>query len=232
MSKIINAKVESSQITELDYNGETEELVATFKGGTSYLYNGIPVDVYMKVVIAESVGKEFNATIKAGGYEFTKLEKVKGHDSFIEEIDGYLNKDINEIIEAGYKSSDGTKVIEKLYSHTSFSTGNDGVSKDEYNDVYVSWRFVDELLGTNNVDLCSLDDFIRDFVYISVPKSPLDRAKIELSELQARYNGLSNYIGTEAFLAMGKDTQDLLVEQRTLMNRYIEVLQKRIDTWK
>lgn len=77
MSKLINAKVKSSQIEELDYNGETEELVATFKGGTSYLYSGVPVDVYMKVVIAESVGKEFNTTIKAGGYEFTKLEQPK-----------------------------------------------------------------------------------------------------------------------------------------------------------
>ena len=75
MFKIINAKVESSQITELNYNGETEELVATFKGGTEYLYSGVPLEVYMKVVIAESVGKEFNATIKAGGYEFEKLEQ-------------------------------------------------------------------------------------------------------------------------------------------------------------
>lgn len=77
MSRIINAKVKSSQIEELSYNEETQELVATFKGSTQYLYSGVPLDVYISVITSDSVGKEFNAKVKAGGYEFAKLEKAE-----------------------------------------------------------------------------------------------------------------------------------------------------------
>ena len=64
----------------LGYNYQTETLVAQFDVGSFYVYEGVPPLVACRVIFAESVGKEFNALIKADhkyGYRKVTAEEAE-----------------------------------------------------------------------------------------------------------------------------------------------------------
>jgi hypothetical protein len=44
-----------------------------FKNGTKYHYQGVPEEVFLSVVNAESVGRAFNHEIKSHGFAFDKV---------------------------------------------------------------------------------------------------------------------------------------------------------------
>ncbi len=56
--------VSSSNIAAVGYNEADQVLRVQFNNGRTYEYDGVPVDVYDALMVADSVGKEFNATVK------------------------------------------------------------------------------------------------------------------------------------------------------------------------
>jgi hypothetical protein len=64
-------KVKSSNIEAMAY---IEGVVKVrFKNGTEYHYQGVPEEVFLSVVNAESVGKAFNQEIKSQTFHFSKV---------------------------------------------------------------------------------------------------------------------------------------------------------------
>lgn len=54
---------------------EIGNLTVTFKNGSQYLYENVPLEVTRKIVSAESIGKAFNELIKADNrYKFSRLK--------------------------------------------------------------------------------------------------------------------------------------------------------------
>ena len=77
-------KVESSQISEVGYEPETETLGIRFKATklypvSEYHYSFVPQDVHAALLTAESVGRYFAEHIKQQSdlYPFTKIEPVE-----------------------------------------------------------------------------------------------------------------------------------------------------------
>lgn len=56
--------VESSNLDQVGYDPENDEMIIEFKGGARYSYHGIPPEVHDALVNADSVGKYFNENIK------------------------------------------------------------------------------------------------------------------------------------------------------------------------
>ena len=64
--------IESSNITESQYDMSTENMVVTFKNGTKYEYESVPHKVYAKFRLSESQGKFFTTEISKN-YKYKKL---------------------------------------------------------------------------------------------------------------------------------------------------------------
>lgn len=63
----------SKASTTYSYEPADQSLTVTFENGSSYIYAGVPADVYAQVEAAESKGKAFNELVK-GKYQVTKAE--------------------------------------------------------------------------------------------------------------------------------------------------------------
>lgn len=63
--------VESSAVARIGYDPEAEEAFVEYLGGDLYAYEGVPLEVFEKLVNAESKGTFVNATIKE--YPFRKV---------------------------------------------------------------------------------------------------------------------------------------------------------------
>lgn len=83
MNQIIT-HTESSMIGSSNYNPETNELIVTFKGGTSYSFQNVLTEDYKAFTEAESAGKAFNQYIRK--YNGLKLDDI--NESNIEQING------------------------------------------------------------------------------------------------------------------------------------------------
>lgn len=83
MNQIIT-HTESSMIDSSNYNPETNELIVTFKGGSSYSFKGVLTEDYQAFTEAESAGKAFNQYIRK--YNGLKLEE--NTDQNIQQING------------------------------------------------------------------------------------------------------------------------------------------------
>lgn len=70
---IISDKVASSNLDEVEYNTETEELDITFLSGRTYRYFNVPQDVHQELLNAPSHGKYFYAYIRNGGYDYERI---------------------------------------------------------------------------------------------------------------------------------------------------------------
>ncbi len=64
--------IESSNITESQYDMSTEKMVVTFKNGTKYEYENVPHKAYAKVRFSDSQGKFFTTEISKN-YKYKKL---------------------------------------------------------------------------------------------------------------------------------------------------------------
>lgn len=62
-------KVNSSAISEIDYNAENKMLSVLFVSGRKYNYENVEQECFDKFCAAESNGKFFNAFIKNCYYE-------------------------------------------------------------------------------------------------------------------------------------------------------------------
>ncbi len=69
-------KVESSNIDSVLYSGKDETLNIIFKGGASYLYEGVNQSLFEEFLNSESKGKFFHAKIKEK--RFIKLKTWGG----------------------------------------------------------------------------------------------------------------------------------------------------------
>lgn len=64
--------IESSNITESQYDMTAETMVVTFKNGVKYEYENVPHKVYAKFRLSESQGKFFTTEISKN-YKYRKL---------------------------------------------------------------------------------------------------------------------------------------------------------------
>ena len=65
--------VSSSMIMSIGWNPDSQRLVAQFKEGVWYEYDGIPADVAARIIFNPSVGGTFNDLIKKGGFQFRRV---------------------------------------------------------------------------------------------------------------------------------------------------------------
>lgn len=57
-------KVKSSAINTVEYDEDRKSLTVTFKNDKSYVYLKVPHDVFNDLLLSDSVGKFYNASIK------------------------------------------------------------------------------------------------------------------------------------------------------------------------
>ena len=67
-------KVKSSNIAEVGYEPEFKELFVKFKSGKTYVYRGVPRDLFLDFKNAKSLGKFLNAKLK-DRYGVSQLKK-------------------------------------------------------------------------------------------------------------------------------------------------------------
>jgi len=72
---------ESSNVAELHWNAEAEQLLAVFNTGARYVYFHVAPEVIAKLSRAISneelsVGKTFNGLVKQGGFEYQRIDDV------------------------------------------------------------------------------------------------------------------------------------------------------------
>ena len=65
--------VESSNLSAVGYDPDTQELQVQFKNGGIYSYEGVPHQTHADLVSAESIGSAFHKLIKSGPYPFKKV---------------------------------------------------------------------------------------------------------------------------------------------------------------
>jgi hypothetical protein len=61
--KLIEVKIQSSNIKSSTYNTEDKTLLIEFNNNSLYQYNEVPWEVFTKFRMAESQGKYFNSDI-------------------------------------------------------------------------------------------------------------------------------------------------------------------------
>lgn len=71
--KIIEVKIQSSNIKSSTYNTENKTLLIEFNNNSVYQYNEVPWEIFTKYRMAESQGKYFNTNIS----KKYKYEKIK-----------------------------------------------------------------------------------------------------------------------------------------------------------
>ena len=65
--------VESTAIREIDYDAERAKLLVRFTSGERYVYVGVPSEVCLSFLDAESKGRFFQAEIR-DRYPYNKLD--------------------------------------------------------------------------------------------------------------------------------------------------------------
>ncbi len=72
MSILENNEVESSNISRMSHDSESEILEIMFNNGTSYTYEGVSKNTAIQLFEAESIGGAFHQLIR-GKYETKKV---------------------------------------------------------------------------------------------------------------------------------------------------------------
>lgn len=67
--------VKSSTIDSIYYATTTNELMVTFKNGTTYTYYDVTLEDYLTMITSESIGKALNQIIKPK-YKYAKHEEL------------------------------------------------------------------------------------------------------------------------------------------------------------
>ena len=63
----------SKMLRQLDYDPDTQILVAEFPNGGRYEYLGVPMDIWVELCDATSVGSTFSRLVKGGGYMYNRI---------------------------------------------------------------------------------------------------------------------------------------------------------------
>lgn len=95
--------VESSQISEVGYDAETQTLGIRFKPSgkypaSEYHYSFVDSDTYYALMTAESIGKYFGATIKADPVKYPYRKVMPGIEGAIAD---FMNDHGIDTIKAG-----------------------------------------------------------------------------------------------------------------------------------
>ena len=69
-------EVKSSVLLAIGYEQISQTLRVIFNSGTEYRYTGVPIQVYRNLCNAESIGREFNRTIR-NRYDCTVVQVLK-----------------------------------------------------------------------------------------------------------------------------------------------------------
>jgi len=69
-------EVKSSVLLAVGYEQISETLRVVFISGSEYRYTGVPIQEYRNLCNAESIGKEFNRTIR-NKYDSTVVQVLK-----------------------------------------------------------------------------------------------------------------------------------------------------------
>ena len=69
-------EVKSSVLLAIGYEQVSETLRVIFTSGSEYRYTGVPIQVYQNLCNAESIGREFNRTIR-NRYDSTVVQVLK-----------------------------------------------------------------------------------------------------------------------------------------------------------
>ena len=69
-------EVKSSVLLAIGYEQISQTLRVIFNSGTEYRYTGVPNQVYRNLCNAESIGREFNRTIR-NRYDCTVVQVLK-----------------------------------------------------------------------------------------------------------------------------------------------------------
>ena len=69
-------EVKSSVLLAVGYEHISETLRVVFISGSEYRYTGVPIQVYRNLCNAESIGQEFNRTIR-NQYDCTVVQVLK-----------------------------------------------------------------------------------------------------------------------------------------------------------
>ena len=70
-NEVVSSAVNSSNLSTWSYNPNISELTILFGRGTTYRYKNVDRDTIVKLINAESVGKEFRKSIM-GKFEYKK----------------------------------------------------------------------------------------------------------------------------------------------------------------
>lgn len=65
--------VDSSQIASIGYDAEEKVLEVEFNNKAVYAYSDVPKAVFDELLLADSVGKTFNATVR-NQYDYERIE--------------------------------------------------------------------------------------------------------------------------------------------------------------
>ncbi len=72
------AYVQSSALLQLAYDEAAHTLRATFReSGRTYLYRGVPQELYDRLIFADSIGAYFNAHVR-DHFDFEEARKPDG----------------------------------------------------------------------------------------------------------------------------------------------------------
>lgn len=71
--KLIMTKIESTNIEMVGYNVQQNLLMVQFKGGSTYVYTGVPQEIAGPLFSIQGAGKYFADNIK-GRYVYSKIE--------------------------------------------------------------------------------------------------------------------------------------------------------------
>ena len=66
-------KVKSSNLDSIGYNESDRKLRVLFKGGRLYEYSNVPIDIFIALQKAESLGKFFQANVRTS-FKFERIE--------------------------------------------------------------------------------------------------------------------------------------------------------------
>ena len=67
--------VESSNVAAIGYDREGERFAVHFKGGQTYVYDGVPDKVAQDVITSKSIGAAVSAKIVKGGFAYNRIKK-------------------------------------------------------------------------------------------------------------------------------------------------------------
>ena len=67
-------EIESTAISEIDYDAERAKLLVRFQSGERYVYVGVPGEVHRSFVDAESKGRFFQSEIR-DQYPYNRIEQ-------------------------------------------------------------------------------------------------------------------------------------------------------------